>query len=212
VASELRKCTSTEVENAIELFPSGLEGLYARMLLQISEHRRETAAKILRWVVMAVRPLSLSELSAAVGTTARSSVGLSCEEVMREQVTFCGYFLTVKGDEVILIHQSAKDYLLRKTLDSNPELEFFRIGENKANLEIARRCLAYLQDGALAGGKLNLGGRHLGDRDTLVKDTSRLKAFPLLSYAALHWPEHARSLASSEDIFDLSSLFIKRIL
>jgi ankyrin repeat protein len=205
VASELRKYTSTEVENVLELFPSGLEGLYARMLLQISEHRRETAAKILRWVVMAVRPLSLLELSTAVGTTAKSSISLSCEEVMREQVTFCGYFLTVKEDEVTLIHQSAKDYLLRKTPNSNPELEFFRIGENKANLEIAQRCLVYLQNGALIGGKLNLR-----DRDTQVKDTSRLKAFPLLSYAALHWPEHARSLASSEDIFDLSSPFYKK--
>jgi ankyrin repeat protein len=205
VASELRKYTSSEVGNVLELFPSGLEGLYARMLLQISEHRRETAAKILRWVVMAVRPLSLLELSAAVGTTAKSSISLSCEEVMREQATFCGYFLTVKEDEVTLIHQSAKDYLLRKTPDSNPELEFFRIRENKANLEIAQRCLAYLQNGALTGGKL-----HLRDRGYQFKDTSRLKAFPLLSYAALHWPEHARSLASSEDIFDLSSPFYKK--
>jgi hypothetical protein len=205
VANELRKYTSSEVENALRLFPPGLEGLYARMLLQISEHRRETAAKILRWVIMAVRPLSLLELSTAVGTTAISFVGLSSVEVIRQQVMFCGYFLTIKEDEVGLIHQSAKDYLLRKTPDSNPELEFFRIEEKRANLEIARQCLAYLQNGALAGGKVNLV-----DRYDEFKDSLHLKAFPLLSYAALYWPEHARSLASSEDIFDLSSPFYKK--
>ena len=204
VASELRKYKLSEIGNALELFPSGLEGLYAHMLLQISDHRRETAAKILRWVVMAIRPLTLSELSAAIETTVIPSVGLSCDEVIRDQLAFCGYFLTIKGDEVGLIHQSAKDYLLRKTPDSNPKLEFFRIEEEKTNLEIAQKCLAYLQNGALADGAV-----FLEDKYDLVKDTSRLKAFPLLSYATLHWPEHARSLASSEDIFDLSSPFFK---
>ena len=71
VASELRKYKLSEIDNALELFPSGLGGLYARMLLQINDHRRETAAKILRWVVMAVRPLTLSELSAAIETTVK---------------------------------------------------------------------------------------------------------------------------------------------
>ena len=200
VANELRKYTLSEVKSALELFPSGLEGLYARMLLQISDHRRETASKILRWVVMAVRPLTLSELSTAIETTVSSSVGLSCDEVIRDQVAFCGYFLTIKQDEVGLIHQSAKDYLLRKTPDPNHKLEFFRIEEEKANLEIAQKCLAYLQNGALADGAVGLEDRYF-------KDTSRLKAFPLLSYATLHWPEHARFLASSEDIFDLSLPF-----
>lgn len=37
-----------------------------------------------------------------------------------------------------------------------------------------------------------------------VKDKARLKTFPLISYAALHWVEHAQSIDSSDDIFDLS--------
>ena len=203
VANELRNCRISEVENFLDLIPSGLEGLYARMLLQINDRQRETAAKILSWVVMAVRPLTLSELSAAIGPSIRPSVGLSGDEAIRDQVAFCGYFLTIKEDKVGLIHQSAKDYLLRKTPDSNRELEFFRIEEEKVNLEIARKCLAYLQNGALADGAVVLEHRFGGP----VKDVSRLNAFPLLSYATLYWPEHARSLASSEDIFDLSYSF-----
>ena len=201
VAKELWKYTSSEVENALELFPPGLDELYNRMLLQIDDHRRETVAKILLWVVMAVRPLTLSELSAAIETDVRPSIGLSCDEVIRDQVAFCGHFLTIKYNEVSLIHQSAKDYLLRKSPDSNPNLKIFRIAEETGNLEIARKCLAYLQDGALTGGEVNLNCRYW------AKDAAHLKAFPLLSYAALHWPEHTRSLTSSEDIVDLSYPF-----
>ncbi|KAJ9644081.1 hypothetical protein H2199_003949 [Coniosporium tulheliwenetii] len=201
VAKELEKYTPGEVKSALDHFPPGLDELYARMLLQISSDRRETAGKILRWVVIAVRPLTLSELSAAIGTTAEASSGLSCEEVTSEQVRNCGHLLTMTdtptGQEVGLVHQSAKDYLLRETRDPIAELESFRIKKEAANLEVARRCLSYLQDGALAGGKVDL-----------ARDTQRTKAFPLLSYAVLHWPEHARCLSDPRlDIFDLSLPF-----
>ncbi|MCJ1261200.1 Ankyrin-2 [Lobaria immixta] len=196
VAKTLRKYKVTEVKIALDLFPPGLDKLYARMLLQIDIDRRDVAAKILRWVVMAVRPLTLSELSIAIDTTVRPSDDFSHDEVTRDQVSYCGYFLTIKEDQVSLIHQSAKDYFLRKTRDSNSELEFFRVREEVVNLEIARKCLDYLQNGALAAGKVDL-----------QNDTSHLNTFPLLSYAALHWLEHARSLAPSEDIFNLSLSF-----
>ncbi|KFY30111.1 hypothetical protein V494_08258 [Pseudogymnoascus sp. VKM F-4513 (FW-928)] len=198
VAKELMKYKTTEVEEALNLFPSGLEGLYARMLLQIDENRRETAATILRWIVMAVRPLTLTELSIAIETTTATeptTVKFSRDEIMRDQLSYCGYFITIKTDEVGLIHQSAKDYLLRKTEDSNPSLEFFRVKEYSGNLQIANKCFNYLQSGAL------INGAHIWNIAV------GLKAFPLLSYATLHWHVHARSLAYSEAIFDLSHPF-----
>ncbi|KAF7505691.1 hypothetical protein GJ744_000540 [Endocarpon pusillum] len=205
VANEPRKYASSEVKNALERIPSGLEALYARMLLQISPDRQEATAKILRWVVMAVRPLTISELSAAVEPTTEISVGLTADEVIKDQISFCGYFLTIKQHEVSLIHQSAKDYLLRNTPDANWELEFFRVKKEQVNSEITRRCLAYLSNGALAEGALVWDKLYFEHADM-----KRQKAFRLLSYAILHWPEHARSLISSEDIFDLSQPFFMK--
>lgn len=49
VAAALKKYKATEVENALDGFPSGLADLYDRMLLPIEDNQRETAAKILRW-------------------------------------------------------------------------------------------------------------------------------------------------------------------
>ncbi|RFU35773.1 hypothetical protein B7463_g564, partial [Scytalidium lignicola] len=180
-AQELKKYKATEVEKALDLLPAGLDEL------------------ILLWVVMAIRPLTLSELSVAIDV--KPVIGFSRDEVIRDQVSYCGYFLTIKEDEgeVGLIHQSAKDYLLRKTRDSNDVLESFRIKEYAGNLEIARICFDYLQNGALKNEKV------------YHEDTAHLKAFPFLSYAVLHWHEHARSLACSEDIFDLSLPFYQKM-
>ena len=65
-AQELSKYIATEVEEALKSFPRGLEPLFARMLLQIKPERRQTIAQILRWVVMAARPLTVLEQSIAL--------------------------------------------------------------------------------------------------------------------------------------------------
>ena len=87
VAKELRKYRVTEIEKTLDRLPVGLKELYARMLLQIDNGRRETATKVLSWVVLAVRPLTLSELSVAINPT-HSTTKLSREEVIKDQVCF----------------------------------------------------------------------------------------------------------------------------
>ena len=199
VAKELGKYRKTEVQEALDTFPPGLDQLYARILLQIDSGRRNIAAIILRWVVMAVRPLTLSELSLAIEPTLNSPIVANRDERIRDQVSYCGDILVTKGSVVRLIHQSAKDYLLSKTCDSNSELELFHVKKDVANLEIASRCLGYLQSGALE----NMKPSDLSDEENLIR-------FPLLSYAAFHWHEHASFLARSADVFDLSQPFWKK--
>ena len=199
VAKTLRRYKATEVEKALNDFPPGLEELYARILLQIDVDRREIAAKMLRWVVLAVRPLTLSELSTAVESAVEPSSAFNCDDVIRDQISYCGYLLTIKEHTVSLIHQSAKDYLLRGDPDPNPELESFRVKEKVGHGEIARKCFHYLQNSFPPGREVNTS-----------YFTSQFKAFPLLSYAARYWPVHARSLSRSDDIFDLSLSFYRK--
>lgn len=201
IAKELEKHTSDEVKSVLNSFPSGLDELYDRLLNNIPPHRRETTARILRWVVTAIRPLTLMELSAAIGIIADEYSGQNCEQVMRDHVNECGYLLTVTespaGPRVGLLHQSVKDYLLRETCDRQPELECYRTSRDSANLEVAKRCMDYLSSGALAAGEVSLYGHE-----------QHFQAFPFLSYAILHWTEHARCLVDpNADIFDLSLPF-----
>jgi ankyrin repeat protein len=199
VAQELRRYAMTEVEDALNQFASGLDGLYTQMLRQINVDRREAAARILSWVTLAVRPLTIAELSEVLGTKSRASLGSHPEDVTKEHIKFCGNFLNVTESTVYLVHLSAKEFLLRKTTYSDPQLEIFRVDEYLGNLEIARKCLFYLQEGAFADGAFDIR-----------KDRVRLEGFPLLRYATLHWFEHTRLLSNSEDIFDLSCPFYKQ--
>jgi hypothetical protein len=102
VIEELRNKARVEIENVLNGLPTGLEEMYERMLLQISEDRRNTAAIILRWVAVVFRPLTLAELGAATGI--RPVVNMSFDDVMRDHVGFCGYLLTVTGSIVNLVY------------------------------------------------------------------------------------------------------------
>ena len=179
VIEDLRNKTLIEVEESLNGLPLGLDGMYERMLLQIRKERRDIAALILRWVAMAVRPLTLTELSAATGI--RPVTNLSINEVIRHHVGFCGYLLRVTSNDVGLVHQSAKDYLLRKDPDLNPQLEFFRVKEEETNAEIAQTCFTYLQGGALADSSVQLVEKY-----NKAANISHLQAFPLLSYVVLY--------------------------
>jgi hypothetical protein len=124
---------------------------------------------------------------------------------VKHHVASCGLLLKIQhGDQVGLIHQSAKEYLLRKNKDAKPDLEFFRVKRGPGHLEIAMTCLDYLQNGALTDGPLT-------DEDVDEgRNSPRIKHAPLLLYAALHWQEHAKLLSVSEAIFDLSHPFYRR--
>lgn len=102
VARELWYYAASDIEAAMELFPPGLDSIYARLLLQIDAVHRETAAKILRWVVMAVRPLTLSELSIVIGSAPDSvrTVNFSHEEAAAAQVLYRGHFFAIKKGKV----------------------------------------------------------------------------------------------------------------
>ena len=197
--SILKRCKMTEVEPALHSFPLGLEDLYTRLLLQIEPIQRETTARILRWVVLAQRPLTLCELSAAIDSDTRTLSISDQEEIVRDQISHCGHLLTLQNDQVNIIHQSAKDYLLRKELESNPELKLFRVHERDGNLKIARMCFYYVQNSPLGNSVYDLNNYE-----------HHLERFPFLDYAILYWDDHARCLASSDDIFDLSLPFYKK--
>jgi ankyrin repeat protein len=201
VAKELENYTYNKVKDALVSFPQGLFQLYSRILLQIPPRRQTSTAKILQWVVMATRPLTLRELDVVLRLADDASLGLTCKAAALEQMKNCGHLLTItRGkvhQEVRLIYQSAKDYLLCETCDPDPDLESLRVKKEVANYQIAKQCLDYLQGDALVYGYVNLR-----------KDQQYKKAFPLLAYATLHWFEHARCLSDPDlDVFDLSLPF-----
>lgn len=197
VCDELEQKPRSEARETLQCLPHGLDAIYGRILVQVEERYRDTVAQVLRWITVAVRPLTLKELSAATNTT---------DEILRDVIESCRPLLRADGGHVNFLHQSAKDYLLRETPDPDPRVDYFRVNKAEANLELAQTCFRYIQSGPYAEDPAVM--QELSYRPPV--DTERLQKFPLMRYATHHWPEHSRcSPASVESVFDLSEPFFQ---
>jgi hypothetical protein len=104
---------NTKKRNALkklDSFPPGLGPLYERMMQQISvSDDAELCKQILALEALVYRPITLEELVALVELLRDTA-----DEDLREIVSLCGSFLTLREDTVYFVHQSAKDFLLEK--------------------------------------------------------------------------------------------------
>ncbi|KAH8747739.1 ankyrin repeat-containing domain protein [Diaporthe sp. PMI_573] len=191
------KKTCTEIMKALDSLPRGLPAIYSRMLPQTESSERLIISEILRWVTMAVRPLTLQELMAAIPIPSTQSI--SSNQAIRDYITLCGPILKIHDQHVNLVHQSTRDYLLREDPDKDPILEEFRIKAGEAHSELARACLDCIEKSDLRHQSLD------------IKKTSVQQKSPLLNYAVLHWLEHARySSTFADKDFGLSRPFFQK--
>ena len=170
-----------------------IDGLDDRMLLYIKRENRKICSKVLVWIALAVRPLSLKQLGAAVGI--ESSALTSREQAVRDYVKMCGDILKIQNEKVSLIHQSGRDYFSRSTIDMTPDLKEFRFDLEKAHMQMTWTCLDYMQ--------------HTLKFTTEVNNSLRRK-HPLLGYAVHFWPTHANlSNTFTDKIFQHPSGFFR---
>ncbi|KAI9695778.1 MAG: hypothetical protein M1820_008451 [Bogoriella megaspora] len=193
VMNELsHKKTMVEVEDALQDFPIGLYAIY-----QIEESRRSKISRILQWVTLAGRPLTLKEIAAAVDI--KSSDLVPAEQAVRDHIALCGLFHKIEEQEVRLVHQSAREYLLRNELDNDIVLEEFRIKPEETHFEIARICLDCLSHSPFESAPMDLNNE------------LSLLDFPLVKYATMHWPDHARkSSAFAGELVHLSGSLLEK--
>ncbi|KAG5804854.1 hypothetical protein H9Q71_010561 [Fusarium xylarioides] len=106
----LRKC---HTRKRLEAFPKGLDPLYGRMMEYISSlDDTEICTEILALASVVYRPVTLTELETLLGPQYEGEDG-----ELRDIIGCCGSFLTLRGDAIYFLHQSAKDFLVNKVLD-----------------------------------------------------------------------------------------------
>jgi hypothetical protein len=178
--TEIRKVLGSE-DFVDTWLPVGLDAMYDRMLLEIPESEREVAAKIVCWVSMARRQLTLAEI--CVATRDEPPPGMTEEDWMRIQIDSCGHLLsTTKDGKLQLVHLSLKEYLLRI-----PSLAF-GIQEETAHKDLWLRCLELLQTLEKDICKLRLPGALATEAKSKVE--THLPLF--VQYACRYWVDHLK--------------------
>jgi hypothetical protein len=125
------------VVKKLKSIPPGLDPLYKRMMHQISElDDAEICRCVLASTAILYRPVTILELVALVE---QLNDFVNDLESVREIVSFCGSFLTLREDTVYFVHQSAKDFLFTKAHN-----EAFPDGTEAAHQMIFLRSLAIL--------------------------------------------------------------------
>jgi len=115
VCQDLKKIPQWKVLAKLGAFPPGLDSLYGRMLDQISDSDdADLCKRILASVATVYRPITLQEL----GSLIEQLEEVGDLESLREIISLCGSFLTVRDGTVYFVHQSAKDFLLEKVSEN----------------------------------------------------------------------------------------------
>ena len=188
--------TARKAREMLQVLPSSLSEVYNRILNNIEDEYRKEAILILRWVVIARRPLTVHELAMARALALpeweNKIPPADTLEELKDDFRICEPLLyrDTESDTINLVHQSAKDYLLGEDLQKNGKLSQYRVAEDKTNLFMFQTCWRYLSSEEFDhGSKIisrndnRLCREYLSDQD--------YSAHKLLHYAVHGWEEHA---------------------
>lgn len=233
VENQRRNVTIKTLKNLIKSLPSGLTAMYNKALQKIQDECQGEddilfVQKVLTWVTMAARPLTLGELRIAMGVESSidSSDSLELSLNITADVKTLGSFLEIVpsggiepsrmgdsmddlvpedlGATVRLIHQSAKDYLLDASGLLTPSLSRFRIEANTGHMVIACTCITYLRFKDFAMGTVEGSGTDATESLKEIFD-ARIETNGLLRYS-LNWPHHLRRLEEWEGSHTMAKL------
>jgi len=216
ILDDLKNSTTTKrrvIREKLKALPKSLPDVYKNILRRIRGEDRRTAKTILQWIVCAIRPLTLQELTIAIAVRPEDTSIFSIWDEMETNIqstlqSLFGPLLRIEpGDSTVhLIHQSAKDFLsstnlkednsLDREISHDGSLSGFYICPTESNLQLAIVCLNYLSFDEFEGGPLDV--EYLGDL---------FRCHTFLKYAAIHWLQHVRQ--SNQENSDLWRSFWK---
>ncbi|EWY82909.1 hypothetical protein FOYG_14993 [Fusarium oxysporum NRRL 32931] len=178
VCQRLERCRAWEIPNQLVQFPQGLNQLYAQMMDQVRESDScDLYMSVLAIATTVFRPLTFAEL------IAMESLDID-EETLPDLIVECGSFLTTKGNTVVFVHKSAKDFLLKESSNL-----LFRSGLAQHQYNLFQRCIAILQSlhkdiyGLFYPGVL---------LDEALRNCPNPDPLDNLKYACVFWADHLR--------------------
>ncbi|KAJ5899031.1 hypothetical protein N7495_003775 [Penicillium taxi] len=187
VCQNLERALSRQAVKKLKTFPLGLNALYGRMIDQV--HKSEDAElckEVLAIMVAVYRPITLSELPLLLEA---SDDDYDDQESLSEIIAICGSFLTLRGDTILFVHQSAKDFLLQEVQNELFPIDIEGIHHSifKSSLEVMFKTLRRDMFNIKSPG-------------VTIKDIRQPSPNPLAAtqYAYIYWIDHLKDSKHSE--------------
>ena len=210
----LRNCyTLKDLKRELGTLPKTLEDTYDQILLRIDDNHRDSALRILQWLSLAARPVTIQEASEVLAvdlsdqpcydpdlklldpqdlmhlcSTLVTRSAPSSELGLEVMPIYNDYSFSYKDSDVIrLAHLSVKEYLFSSRIKTSAA-SFFASDARLVNAAMAQMCLVYLLQPYFAVGYCKW-----------IDLAHRLEKWPLYHYAAHFWPLHVKASAGVLD-------------
>ena len=188
----LRRCFLASLRRVLGELPETLDGTYEQALRGIDKHKRDYAYRLFQCLVVSKRPLRVEELAelfaiepnAETIPTFNSSLRpANPEELVLSACSTLIAVVNVGRQKIVQFsHFSVREYLTSNRLAISKLVSHFHILPRPAHALLARACLGVL---------LQLDN---------LQYRAIMRNFPLVSYAAQYWVDHARFENVSSDI------------
>ena len=194
VGSRSKYSKPSSIDSLLSNLPSEVSDAYETILARSSEI--DLARILLQLIMAATRPLSLEEANIAL-TLATQKTCTSHKELdlwplpdFKSTVrNICGLFISIHDGKISLIHQTAREFLLRtKESPLYPDKWEGCLDMATAHSTISQICLAYLNFDDFAGTPQNHSSQNSYARED--------ECYHLLHYAAVNWAAHYSSQPS----------------
>ena len=180
----LSRCFPQSLRKVLDNLPETLDETYERTLRGIDREKWEYAYHLFQCLVVSIRPLRVTELAEVLAVRPNAEripvfdASWRPEDAKDAVLSACSTLVAVvniDGEEVVQFsHFSVKEFLTSNRIANSVHVSHFHILLQPAHAFLARASLSVL---------LQL--------DDLINKSS-IKNFPLASYAAKHWVDHAQ--------------------
>ncbi|KAH8698697.1 ankyrin repeat-containing domain protein [Talaromyces proteolyticus] len=202
--------TRQALKELVETSPPDLDGVYEKILRESTND--QYTRKLLKIVVGAFRPLSLTEVNTALCIDPRNTTESDMDLEPRIEATIqvlCGVFLRINDFTLYLAHQTAREFLLRPSRASSPEQQIPGIWKHsfepdEVHYHLAKVCNYYLHFDEFEKTPF-IGDHNIGDAFKKKAADDYANKFSFLYYATRYWADHFRKTSISEDAANLEA-------
>lgn len=172
-------------EESIQMVPKSVNAAYEKILNRAATNKESEVRTILQIIVGARRPLLIEEMAMALGlatfdtSLAIGGIGLNPKGLEDKIRQLCGLFVSIYDHRIFLIHQTATEFLVKRT-DTEYSNSKWCFEQSDIESLMSTVCIKFL----------------------LMTDLDR----SFWSYATAHWPYHVRQTSSRADMELLENL------